>query len=174
VVAGPRARIRNGCGFYLEPAQINNLAEGSVWQRENVCGSWLQPRHKRRRMSAALAAVFLFLQFSHRLRSLTESGASTTFTLNNSNKAWSPPGHQKEKQVEKQNERDRIALVSASSARVHSEPRAGRYGDRDARHGCCDAKSSPFACALGRPGRPHVLPAQLGARLRGFFCRTAS
>jgi hypothetical protein len=45
-----------GHGFSRAINRLVRAALDSVWHRENVCGSWLQPRHKRRRMRAALAA----------------------------------------------------------------------------------------------------------------------
>src|SRR3979490_2644380 len=57
-------------------------AEASLWRCENVCGAGLEPRHKHRRMSAALQAAeklpsFVGRAFRHDIKSAISSGVLT-------------------------------------------------------------------------------------------------
>jgi hypothetical protein len=54
------------CATGLPQNSREKSALESMLQRENVCGSWLQPRHKFCRMSAALAAGFWLEELPHR------------------------------------------------------------------------------------------------------------
>jgi len=50
----------------LKPRKKNG-PQKPVWQLQNLCGSWLKPRHKPCNFSAALAAGVPILQFSDTL-----------------------------------------------------------------------------------------------------------
>jgi hypothetical protein len=65
------------------------LATESVWQLDNLCRSWLQPRHETRKFNAASAAEVQILCFAPRTLQIIRSNSIMQMTWNLTDfRAW--------------------------------------------------------------------------------------